>query len=332
MKNIFYFILISLLSLTVFSCAKKSDSSSSSSDNSSSTTSSSSSSGVFVAVGASGTLLTSPDAITWTSRTSGTSNNLRSFAVKPSTIGVVVGYSGTILTSTDGITWTSRTSGTSKNINNVAYGNSKFIAVGDNGTTLSSSDGITWTDWTSSCGANNNESLWDVAYGSSTWVAVGDNGSIYTSDESSCTKRTSGTTVEFNELIYGDSTFVAAGDNGTVLTSSDGITWTSRTSGTTNNLYGGAYYNYGGYRSILLVGSSGKTLYFSDNYTSLNAWAAPSMTTNLFGFVRGGSTWSTWVYVGSSGTIYTSADTDTDVTARTSGTTESLRRVFYVGE
>ena len=328
MKKIFYFILISLFSLTVFSCAKKSDSSSSSSDNSSSTTSSSSSSG-FVAVGASGTLLTSPDAITWTSRTSGTSNNLRSFAIKPSTIGVVVGYSGTILTTTDGTTWTSRTSGTSKNINNVAYGNSKFIAVGDNGTTLSSSDGITWTDWTSSCGANDNESLWDVAYGSSTWVAVGDNGSIYTSDESSCTKRTSGTTVEFNELIYGDSTFVAAGDNGTVLTSSDGITWTSRTSGTTNNLYGGAYYNYGGYRSILLVGSSGKTLYFTDNYTSLNAWAAPSMTTNLFGFVRGGST---WVYVGSSGTIYTSADTDTDVTARTSGTTESLRRVFYVGE
>ena len=288
MKKIFYFILISLFSLTVFSCAKKSDSSSSSSDNSSSTTSSSSSSG-FVAVGASGTLLTSPDAITWTSRTSGTS----------------------------------------KNINNVAYGNSKFIAVGDNGTTLSSSDGITWTDWTSSCGANDNESLWDVAYGSSTWVAVGDNGSIYTSDESSCTKRTSGTTVDFNELIYGDSTFVAAGDNGTVLTSSDGITWTSRTSGTTNNLYGGAYYNYGGYRGITLVGASGKTLYFSDNYTSLTAWAAPSMTTNLFGFVRGGSTWSTWVYVGSSGTIYTSADTDTDVTARTSGTTEHLRRVFY---
>ena len=328
MKKILYFILISLFSLTVISCAKEDDKKES--DNSSS--SSSSSSGLFVAVGASGTLLTSPDGTTWTSRTSGTSNNLRSFAFDGSSTGVVVGYSGTVLTSTDGITWTSRTSGTSKNINNVAYGNSKFIAVGDNGTTLYSLDGITWTDWTSNCGANDNESLWDVAYGSSTWVVVGDNGSIYTSDESSCTKRTSGTTVEFNELIYGDSTFVAAGNNGTVLTSSNGITWTSRTSGTTNNLYGGAYYNYGGYRSILLVGSSGKTLYFSDNYTSLNSWAAPSMTNNLFGFVRGGSTWSTWVYVGSSGTIYTAADSDTDVTARTSGTTESLRRVFYVGE
>ena len=78
-----------------------------------------------------------------------------------------------------------------------------------------------------------------------------------------------------------------------------------------------------------MVGASGKTLYFTDNYTSLTAWAAPSMTNHLFGFVRGGST---WVYVGSSGTIYTAGDTDTDVTARSSGTSESLRRVFYVGE
>ena len=82
MKKIFYFILISIFSLTVISCAKEDDDSSSdnststsSSDNSTST--SSSSGGLFVAVGASGTLLTSPDAITWTSRTSGTTNNLR---------------------------------------------------------------------------------------------------------------------------------------------------------------------------------------------------------------------------------------------------------------
>ena len=76
-----------------------------------------------------------------------------------------------------------------------------------------------------------------------------------------------------------------------------------------------------------MVGSSGKTIYSSDNGTTWTAWAAPSMTTDIYGFVRGGST---WVYVGSSGTIYTAGSTDNDVTARTSGTTESLRRVFYV--
>ena len=36
---------------------------------------------------------------------------------------VAVGSSGTILTSTDGTTWTSRTSDTSENLNRIAYGN-----------------------------------------------------------------------------------------------------------------------------------------------------------------------------------------------------------------
>jgi photosystem II stability/assembly factor-like uncharacterized protein len=321
MKNILHIILIAFFSLTIISC---------SSDDSKTTDNTCTSSDVsFLAVGASGTLLTSADGTCWTAQTSGTTNNLRAFAIKPSTIGVVVGYSGTILTTTDGTTWTSRTSGTSNDINNVHYNSAGFVAVGDSGTLLTSSDGITWTDRTSSCGMT--ENIWDVSSSSSIAVAIGDNGSIYTStdDGVNCTKRTSGTTVEFNELIYGDSTFVAVGDNGTVLTSDNGTTWTSRTSGTTNTLYGGAYYNAGGYRGFTLVGSSGKTIYSSDNGTTWTAWAAPSMTTDIFGFVRGGTT---WVYVGRSGTIYTAGDVDEDVTARTSGTTESLRRVFYLGE
>ena len=322
MKN-FYIILILILSFTIFSCAKKEDEAASTTCTSSDVS--------FLAVGASGTLLTSADGTCWTAQTSGTTNNLRAFAIKSNTIGVVVGYSGTILTTTDGTTWTSRTSGTSNDINNVHYssGFSGFVAVGDSGTLLTSSDGITWTDKTSSCGMT--ENLWGVSSNSTVAVAVGDNGSIYTSADAgdNCTKRTSGTTSEFNELLFGNSTFFALGNLGTILTSDNGTTWTSRTSGTTNNLYGGAYYNYGGYKGITLVGASGKTLYFTDNYTSLTAWAAASMTNNLFGFVRGGST---WVYVGSSGTIYTAGDSSEDVTARTSGTTESLRRVFYVGE
>ena len=58
---------------------------------------------------------------------------------------VTVGESGTILTSSDGVTWTSRTSGTSDKIREVTYGNSSFVTVGDNGTILTSTDGTSWT-------------------------------------------------------------------------------------------------------------------------------------------------------------------------------------------
>jgi hypothetical protein len=318
MKKILHVILISLFILTVNSCAKKSDDSSSSST----------SIELFIAVGGSGTILTSPDGTTWTAQTSGTSNDLRSVAYDGSSTIVAVGFSGTILTSSDGTTWTSRTSGTSININNVAYGNNQFVVVGDNGTTLYSSDGITWTDWTSSCGANDNESLWDVAYGSSAWVTVGDNGSIYSLDESSCTKRTSGTTVEFNELIYGNSIFAAIGDNATILTSSDGTTWTySCCSNNTNNLYGGYYsVTASGSKIHTTVGQSGIIAWSSNNGSSWGSWDA-SITTNILGIAHGAGT---QVFVGSSGTIYTAADGVDDATARTSGTTNYLRRVFYI--
>ena len=61
---------------------------------------------------------------------------------------VAVGYSGTILTSTDGITWISRTSGTSQFLYSVTYSESLglFVAVGNGGTILTSTDGITWND------------------------------------------------------------------------------------------------------------------------------------------------------------------------------------------
>ena len=62
---------------------------------------------------------------------------------------MTVGNSGTILTSSDGTTWTSRTSGTTNDLWGDHYGNRIFVAVGDSGTILSSSDGTTWTSRTS---------------------------------------------------------------------------------------------------------------------------------------------------------------------------------------
>ena len=94
--------------------------------------------GLYVAVGDSGVLTTSPDGTTWTSRTSGLGSYI--FGV---TYGdglyVAVGYSGTLTTSPDGTTWTSRTSGFgTAYIRGVTHGDGLYVAVGDSGTLTTS--------------------------------------------------------------------------------------------------------------------------------------------------------------------------------------------------
>ena len=102
----------------------------------------------FVAVGASGTILTSPDGITWTTRTSGTTSGLNA-VVWSGTQFVAVGASGVIRTSPDGITWTTRASGTTASINDIAWSGSLFMgvcsAVSSIARIVTSPDGITWT-------------------------------------------------------------------------------------------------------------------------------------------------------------------------------------------
>ena len=120
MKKVLNIVLLSIFSLTVISCGEKEEST----DSTATTTSNP----LFVAVGDNGTIITSSDGTTWTSRTSGTTEKLRGGAYGKSTL-VVVGRSGTILTSSDGSTWTSRTSGTSNKLKGITYGNSTFVAV-----------------------------------------------------------------------------------------------------------------------------------------------------------------------------------------------------------
>jgi hypothetical protein len=97
----------------------------------------------FVAVGSGGTILTSPDGVTWTARTSGTYNPLSSVTYGNGTFVAVGGSpyysgSGTILTSPDGANWTAQTSSTSIPLYGVTYGNNTFVAVGDRGAILTS--------------------------------------------------------------------------------------------------------------------------------------------------------------------------------------------------
>jgi hypothetical protein len=60
---------------------------------------------------------------------------------------VAVGNTGTVITSPDGTTWTTRTSGTTNALYGVAYSSTDdlFVASGASGTFLKSADGILWT-------------------------------------------------------------------------------------------------------------------------------------------------------------------------------------------
>ena len=73
---------------------------------------------------------------TWTLRSSGGTD--LSGVAHGNSLFVAVGKSGTILTSPDGVSWNQQTSGTSSELKGVAHGNSLFVAVGKSGTILTS--------------------------------------------------------------------------------------------------------------------------------------------------------------------------------------------------
>ncbi len=208
--------------------------------------------GQWIAVGESGTILSSVDGTTWSSRVSGyTSRWLVSVGYGASTW-VVVGESGLILTSTDGLSWTARTSGTTSRINGVTYGGGRWIAVAESGELLTSTDSRTWTKLSPST-----DRLRGITYSYGQFVITGDNGLIRTTIDStdySSNLLPSGFFVE--SVIYGRKTFVAVGEDGYIISSPDAVTWTNVKSGTTSYLRGVTFFN----GQFVAVGTSGVVL------------------------------------------------------------------------
>ena len=172
---------------------------------------------MFVAVGGNvrsrSYIVTSTDGITWTSRTSPVSDELRAI-VYANGMFVAVGYNGTIVTSTDGITWTKQNSTVTSVFLAIAYGNGMFVAVGSSGTIVTSTDGITWTKQTPPVSAE----LLAIAYGNGMFVAVGSPGTIVTStDGITWTKQTSPVSGKFKATAYGNGMFVVFAEGGNFI-------------------------------------------------------------------------------------------------------------------
>lgn len=212
--------------------------------------------GRFVAVGEAGTIVYSPDGVTWTvSTVNGTTSlagiNLTSMATSGSTL-MAVGQGGTVLTSGDGITWTPQATNITQNLHAVAISpavsttlpsatslGAFWVAAGDAGAVYTSADGVTWTQqttglesvstaWRSVSILVNTTSILDCGVGSpavtsistSYWIAlVGDNGKVATAGPAMAwTLSTLDGSPRLNKVISPAGQFVAVGDAGAIYT------------------------------------------------------------------------------------------------------------------
>lgn len=242
--------------------------------------------GLFIAVGGSGTILTSSDGDTWSQQTSGTSEWLNGIAYGNGVF-VAIGDFGTILTSSDGTHWilldpsAIKPYSTTHHLDGITFGNNIFVAVGTLGAILTSTDGASWTNRTTG-----SDYLHGVVYGNNSFVAVGGSGAVLTSpDGATWTERTSGTFNYLEGVAYGNNTFVAVGAYGTILTSPDGSTWTSIsiTPPINYHLYGVIYDSADG--EFIAVGEAGTILTSADGV----AWtlSLSETTYSLYGLTYG---------------------------------------------
>jgi len=87
--------------------------------------------GLFVAVGANGTILSSPNGMNWTARSPSANftNTLRAVTAGGGQF-VAVGENGSIVSSANGTSWTERPQGSGYSFVDVAYGGGQFSAIG----------------------------------------------------------------------------------------------------------------------------------------------------------------------------------------------------------
>ena len=239
---------------------------------------------LYVAVGSSGKLATSPDGITWTQQTSSFSTSAI-YAVAYGSDGywVAAGQSGKLATSTDGINWTQQTVGASPGtIYSVAYGNGLWIYGTQGGYTETASDPT--STWTSRTSTLSTFPFFYYAPDQAIWVAGADTGTTgalaSSTDGTSWTARTSPFSLavgsqypNFKPVFSSDSGAIAFAQTATVGlavdvgSSTNGTTWTNRTPAvSTGPTAGMAIDDLGTF--CLALGASGADFQTSSNGTT----------------------------------------------------------------
>ncbi len=89
--------------------------------------------GQYVVGGETGGIRTSPDAVTWTNRTTPSYDRVHEIAWNGSMY-LAVGDNGQVWSSTDGVTWAAQNTGTSNHLYSVTWDGAKWVVVGGGGT------------------------------------------------------------------------------------------------------------------------------------------------------------------------------------------------------
>lgn len=195
--------------------------------------------GHFVAVGENGTIVSSPDGLSWTSRVVGVPTAWLVAAAYGAGTWVVVGDNGLILTSTDLSAWNLRASGTTARINGVAYGAGRWMAVAESGELLTSTNASLWTALRPS-----NDRLHGVVHAYGQFVISGDNGLVRTTiDATDYDEKVLPGSLFVEAVTYARRSFVAVGEAGFAVSSTDAVSWTTLTTGTDSHFRGVAEFN-----------------------------------------------------------------------------------------
>ncbi len=205
--------------------------------------------GTFVAVGSTGAIFSSGDAVNWTPRRSGTTALLNGIASAPDRF-VAVGGAGidsagaTVLTSTNAVDWAVRRFSSVQELNAITWAGGLFVACGSEGAIFTSPDGLSWTKRISGTAEN----LVGLAYGNGEFIAITRRETFTRSRNGISWSAHTG--ISLQTITFGKNKFFALSHVGSLEFSDDGILWSELSVGRStfsSALYAGQqFFAFGG--------------------------------------------------------------------------------------
>ncbi len=219
----------------------------------------------FSISGYEGAIFTSVDGTAWTRRFLG--GSALSDVAYGNGIYVAVGDSGTILRSLDAVNWSPMVSGVGTNLYGVSYGNGKFVAVGAGtgggpAVVLTSSSGVGWANQSIRVDLDNWKGFYDVQYCNDRFLASGWYARILHSTDLGFSFSTlmTGDRMNTPAFAYGNGVYFAAGDNydkgvgvDINLVSLDGANWEELPTVSQEGRHAAIFYN----GTFITVGDNG---------------------------------------------------------------------------